>query len=252
MKRPLCIWGLIIGALLVAAAALLVVHADHTDGTRAATQRLRLERVVSQLDGCMTCHDTPDTADEGQVTLVVAPEPAGRSAYIMNVFMRDGDSSGVLPQIPETVRAEMHDIGQRILDLPPTDSEQVNAVTAGFLAVYDAARATGTAHDWHSTLDALRAVERQLQVLEYQAHPVRLAAASTPEQAPDTAAAWLASTQAPLPAAWSAQVAPVIMPASHNACVPDADAPIALRVMAYDVQRRGPPAAFDNMMDSLG
>jgi len=249
--KKFCIWGFILGALLVTLAALLIVYTDHSDGTITASQRLRLERTVSQLDGCATCHDTPDTAGAGQVTLVVVPEPAGHSTYIMNVLMQQDASSDALPQIPETVRAEMHDIGQRILDLPATDAAQVDAVTADFLVAYDAA-AAGVTTDWQSTLDALGAIERQLRTLEHQAHPVKLAAATGSNQAPDAVDVWLTSTQSPLPVAWSAQAALVIIVTSHGAWVPDQDAQTAVRVMAYDVQRRGPPAAFDNMLDSLG
>lgn len=255
MKKPICICGVVLGALLVTFAAVLVVVSDSPANTIDASQRLRLERAVSQLDGCLTCHDPSNMTDTEQVTVVAASAPA--YSYLAYATDAASDSSAnaytpALPQISPAVQADMRAIGQRILDLPVSNAEQVDAITADFLAVYDAAIAAESSIELGSTLAALSAIEEQLRTLEYQAHTVKLAATTSSDQAPDTLDALLVVPQSPVTAAWTSPTALVMTDANTHERVAGTQPVRAAMMTAADVQRRGPPAAFDNLFDSFG
>lgn len=247
MSKRICVCSFIVGGLLVLLAALLVVSVSPTSETLSAAQRLRLERVVSEAEGCLTCHDASVQAGDSHVESVSLVVEYVQRASQPVVNLRHAPSRTTSPRVPVVVQADVRAIGQRILDLSDHDSLPLEPVAADFLAAYDTLQSADSAETVVGALETLAQIDELLRTFENQTQPLKWNAPSVPDQSPDVLAAVLVSQAAPSSVALSGQQSVVLMcgQSCGRALI---DSALALTpVVMYDVQRRGPPAAFDNI-----
>lgn len=245
MNKRLCICGFIIGGLLLLAAALLIVTADAPRGSISAAQRLRLETLAPDANGCLTCHAAPAQAAE-QVALVARPLVAhDRVALTLHAALRAAPDAASSALLPTAVQDDIRSMAQRILDLSDQDALPVRDTATAFLAEVDALQTASSADDVAHVLARLAQIDEALRALEHQAQPVRLTTPDTTDPAPDVLAV-VPLLQVPAPAAMVSAV-PIIAPCAgvcdRVSAVLAAHDPAAC---VYDVQRRGPPALADN------
>lgn len=248
MSKQLCICSFIAGGLLVILAALLVVSTSSTNTSLSAAQRLRLERVVSETDGCLTCHDAPAQASDDSVESVSLVVMHTHMATLPAVNLRYATPHTATPNVTAAVQDDIHSIAQRILDLSDNDSLPLEPVATDFLAVYDTLQHTDSADEVAGALDKLAQIEDLLRTLENHAQPLKWRAPSTPDQSPDVMVAVSVSQSVPSSAALNSQPPTVLVreQASGRAMIDSVSEMVP--VVVSDVLRRGPPAAFDNLV----
>ncbi len=250
MQKRLCVCGFILGALLVVLAVGLIAYSDHAHATLDSARRLRLAHIASAPDGCLTCHDAPVRVQDAPLALTQNRAPD--APHIDAQLRRSGVHPPAVVYTPaiDAAPVDLQGMAQRILALPhdtPGQVAQVNALTADFLIAYDALHVASVPDVLGGTLDQFARLDERLRTLEHQANPVQLAAASAPQQAPQSLAAVPLSTAPHVPAAFAGNV-PELAPSEQVcgwACAAAA-ARIPWLVM-HDVQRRGPPEAHDNL-----
>lgn len=252
MTKRIYVFSFIAGSLLVMLAALLVVSTSSTNNTLSAAQRLRLERVVSEADGCLTCHAAPAQASDDAVELVSLVVMHPRTVNPPTITLRNATSHTTTPRITTDVQAELQGevrtIGQRILDLSDNDSLPLEPVATDFLTVYDSLQQADSVADVAGALDKLAQIDDLLRTLENQTQPLKWRALSTSDQSPDVMAAVPVSQSAPSYAALNNQPPTVLVREQTVGRAMIDSASKMVPVVVSSVQRRGPPAAFDNLI----
>lgn len=242
MTKRLCICTGLAGTLLVLAAVLMITHSGHQD-TR-ASQHMRLAQAVSELDGCLTCHATPNQDS----AVLVVNEPQSNLLLADLVGLVEMHHTPLMAaQIPTAeVETELRTIGHRLLDLPDAQAEQAGDMIDAYLTVYDTVRANDAAYNTESLLATLSEIESALRTLEYTAQGVHWGTPDVSTSQPDVVLAAASIQGSPTPSvAWATAIT-LEQTASPQIILADAAAIRITPALAYALLRRGPPAAHDH------
>jgi ABC-type nickel/cobalt efflux system permease component RcnA len=224
-------WVLGIGILLVLVGVGVFVQVKSAHDTRLAQQDLRVAEAVSQLEGCVTCHDV---TNQSSVALLSSERVVSHTPIAL---------PEARPQVRAVtpVQARLIDAGQRILALSASDhTPQVSAAADSFLRIYEQSRtASSPTADQLTALDVL---DYWLQNLEHRAQTTRWNVHASEQT--QTAAAWM--TAVPVSSGFTAALSPCLAALTvlvgRSAIVQDDAAYRRLDAVVLGVHRRGPPA----------
>jgi hypothetical protein len=229
MSKQICRCTLIAGMVLVLAAVVILLHGGITRGS-GPSQRVRVELALTHLEACESCHMARDTA-----FVVVDVEPVHHTI----VFETAAPALTATQSDDDPVRAQLIDLGHRLLGLPAAGDAYVDAAADAFLAAYQAYQ-TDSAVDMPGLLAA---AAQQVIEAEHHAHPVQVRA-MTMRVSPDATDA--VSGTPPATWAMSNSRVIVILPGLDSVPVRENTAVSRPVGVVLGIQRRGPPAAgFD-------
>ncbi|MBI5960361.1 MAG: hypothetical protein HY866_16595 [Chloroflexi bacterium] len=187
-KAP--VWAFVLGLVLVGLALVFLFSARSAAHPSPSVQRVRVMQAVADLQACLTCHSAP-----AELTQVVSHHIAEAAHSHLTDFV-PLSATGTKTE----VRDQLVSLGQRILAVPPSESDLTAAAENEFLRIYDQVRSGESGNE---TLMQLRALAEMVNLLEHQAFPVqwdqqpvpsfeqgKLAAVQGFSTAPDSAAAF--------------------------------------------------------------
>ena len=233
MSKLVCRCALITGTLLVLTAGLILLDTGITRGS-SPSQRVRVELALTHLEACMSCH-----AEDAVAFFVVDAEPVHHTIVFETTALA-WTTAPARAAHDDPVRAQLIDLGHRLLDLPAASDGYYDAAVDGFLAAYDAYRADSVA----DIQGLLAAAVQQVIETEHHAHPVQLRV-STVRVTPDTPDA--VSGTAPVTWVMGNSRVIVIQPGLDSVPVGKNMAVSGPVDVIMGVQRRGPPAAVTGL-----
>jgi hypothetical protein len=226
----------ILGALLVLAA--LAVRTESAGSHKATAQTARVAQAVNELEGgCLTCHSALTGA-----SLAVQPLVGHHTSLDQPVMQRD--PIALTSSAPAPAKAQLANVGRRILALPDYNSAPRDQITRAFLRTYDNLQAASTERDpqaMQGLLHQISDLEIMLRLAENQASPYRMSRQSVPQ--PRLVAAAL-HTAPVMPVTMTVQQPETLdAPAANGWAITD-DASL-LRIpqdIMFALLRHGPPA----------
>jgi hypothetical protein len=219
-------WVFAVGILLVLLGIAVLFQVDAAHDNPGMPQRARVTGAVASLQGCLMCHAAPEEIP----TLAHGVKHAA-------IILPDMQSQPVKTAQQTAMQTRLLDAGQRILALPDSNPEQVEAVASGFWLAY------GQFSAGSGEIAALDQLEYWLTILEYQAQTVRWNAASSASSQSHWAA-WQTVSVSPIPAAVSEQVSLLDMGGTRpSRLFRSGEDGVTPAEIVFGVHRRGPPAA---------